>query len=122
MRPKFNRLEGIVKRLHPHGILQFMPIEEQVKQNLVNGDTLDLEKANIGNDGAKELAQMEILAQVTRLELGDNQIGDEGVNALMASPHISNVKILNLKSNEISEQGVQAIANSPNLDRLEQLI
>ena len=82
-----------------------MPIEEQVKKNLVNGDTLDLENSSFGDDGVKALAQMEILAQVTRLELGDNGISDEGVAALMSSPHLANVKILNLKSNEISEQG-----------------
>ena len=42
-----------------------MPIEELVKQNLVNGDTLDLENSQVGDDGVKALAEMEMIEEDT---------------------------------------------------------
>lgn len=99
-----------------------MSIEELVQKNLVNGDTLELENLQVGDEGVKALAHMEMLAQVRRLELGDNEITDAGVAALMQSPHLGNVRVLNLKSNVITGEGAQAIANAPHLGNLEQLI
>ncbi len=99
-----------------------MDIEKLAQENLVNGDTLDLENLKIGDEGAKVLAGLELLSQVSRLELGNNEISDEGLAPLMSSPHINNLKILNLKSNRITAQGALLIAQCPHLSTLQQLI
>ena len=50
-------------------------MEKLVSENLVNA-SLNLENKKLGDAGARILADMETLSQVTTLELGDNEIGD----------------------------------------------
>ena len=99
-----------------------MEIEELVQKNLIDGSTLDLENRKLGSEGAKKLAQMDVLSNVVNLELGDNDIGDEGVMALSDSPFLGQLKVLNLKSNNISALGAKALAESKIFAQLDQLI
>ena len=58
-----------------------MEIEQLVSKNLQDG-VLNLENLKIGAEGAKKLAFIETMTEVTNLELGDNEIGNEGVEAI----------------------------------------
>ena len=58
-----------------------------------------LENKKLGDDEIIRLAEMEILAEMTHLDLGENDISDRGLSALCNSPFIKNLKVLNLKSN-----------------------
>ena len=55
--------------------------------------SLDLSFNDIGEEGARALAQSEHLASLTQLYLYDNEIGEEGKRALRESVHLSGVKI-----------------------------
>ena len=76
----------------------------------------------LSDDEIIRLANMEILAEVTQLDLGENNISDVGVAALCQSPYTKKLKSLNLKSNSITEAGAEQLAKAPNLIHLEQLI
>ena len=81
-----------------------------------------LENKKLGDDEIIRLAEMEILAEVTHLDLGENDISDRGLSVLCNSPFTKNLKVLNLKSNDITEAGAQSLAQATNLSKLEQLI
>ena len=84
--------------------------------------SLILENKKLGDEEIIRLVEMEVLAEVTHLELGENQISDKGVSVLCNSPFTKNLKVLNLKSNKITETGAQFIAQAKNLTQLESLI
>ena len=47
--------------------------------------TLNLENKKLGDEEIIRLAEMDILAEVTNLELGENNISDKGLTALCSS-------------------------------------
>ena len=63
--------------------------------------TLNLENKKLGDEEIIRLAEMDILAEVTNLELGENNISDKGLAALCSSLLTKKIKVLNLKSNNI---------------------
>jgi len=75
----------------------------------------------IGDAGAKALANSPHLANLASLTLGNHQIGDAGVKALANSPHLTNLRILELKCNRIGDAGARALAKSRHLANLRTL-
>ena len=59
--------------------------------------SLCLENKKLGDDEIIRLAEMEILAEMTHLDLGENDISDRGLSVLCNSPFTKNLKVLNLK-------------------------
>ena len=55
-----------------------------------------LENKKLGDDEIIRLAEMEILAEMTHLDLGENDISDRGLLALCNSPFIKNLLIFSL--------------------------
>ena len=84
--------------------------------------SLCLENKKLGDEELIRLSEMEILAEVTNLDLGENDISDRGLSVLCNSAFTKNLKVLNLKSNNITEAGAQSLAQATNLSKLEQLI
>jgi uncharacterized protein (TIGR02996 family) len=72
----------------------------------------------LGEEGARALADMPYLAQLTTLQVERNSIGDGGAQALAASPLLARLTTLDLSSNEIGPRGAQALASSPHLGQL----
>ena len=54
-----------------------------------DGKTLDLSGLNIGPKGAKQLAKVESLKEITTLHLQGNNIKARGMKALAKSPHLA---------------------------------
>ena len=81
--------------------------------------SLYLGSNEIGDEGARALAQSEHLASLTHLHLWGNEIGDEGAIALAQSPHLASLTHLNLWSNEIGEEGKRALSESVHLSGVE---
>ncbi len=52
-----------------------------------------LENKKLGDDEIIRLAEMEILAEMTHLDLGENEISDRGVSALCNSPFTKNGRL-----------------------------
>ena len=61
-----------------------------------DGKTLDLSGLKIGKKGAKQLAKMESLSEITTLYLQGNNIRSGGMKALAKSPHLAGLKHLDL--------------------------
>ncbi|WP_353278995.1 hypothetical protein [Wolbachia endosymbiont (group B) of Longitarsus flavicornis] len=81
--------------------------------NLTNLTELDLHRNNIGNEGAKALAN---LTNLTKLDLWFNDIGKEGAKALA---NLTNLTKLNLADNNIGNEGAKALANLTKLTQLD---
>ena len=96
-------------------------VSDKIERGVANV-SLCLENKKLGDDEVIRLAEMEILAELTHLDLGENDISDKGLSVLCNSPSTKNLKVLNLKSNNITEVGAQSLAQSTNLSQLEQLI
>ena len=79
--------------------------------------TLDLTHNDIGDEGAKALAESETLSRLTTLNLGDNDIGEEGVKALAEPKTLSRLTTLHLSINDIGVEGAMAIASSQYLHK-----
>ncbi|WP_264683214.1 leucine-rich repeat domain-containing protein [Wolbachia endosymbiont (group B) of Euphydryas aurinia] len=86
--------------------------------NLTNLTQLDLHRNNIGHEGAKALAKSN-LTNLTELNLSYNNIGHEGAKAL-ANSNLTNLTELNLSYNNIGHEGAKALAKS-NLTNLTKL-
>ncbi|WP_341810931.1 hypothetical protein [Wolbachia endosymbiont (group B) of Chesias legatella] len=86
--------------------------------NLTNLTELDLHRNNIGNEGAKALANSN-LTNLTELDLHRNNIGNEGAKAL-ANSNLTNLTKLDLSFNMIGHEGAKALAKS-NLTNLTEL-
>jgi GTPase SAR1 family protein len=69
--------------------------------------SLDLRGNNIGDDGARAIADK--LSALSSLDLSFNNIGDDGVRAI--ADRFSALSSLNLSSNNIGDDGARAIAD-----------
>jgi hypothetical protein len=77
-------------------------LDQLIYKKMVRGVadvSLELENKKLGDDEITRLANMEILAEVARLDLGENNISYVGVSALCLSPYTNKLKSHNLKSN-----------------------
>ncbi len=72
---------------------------------------LDLRNNQIGDDGARALAESETLDKLTSLDLSSNQISSVGAQALAESQILIKLTSLDLGSNQIGDDGAQAIKN-----------
>ena len=79
--------------------------------------TLDLSRNNIGDEGAKHIAESPLSIQLTKLYLTRNGITDRGAKALAQSPHLRQLKVLDIHDNALTEEGYFALAHSPYLHR-----
>jgi len=82
------------------------------KKIKLNEAVLRIQSKNIGDEGARFLAQSPMLKKVKKLVLYDTGVGDEGIRALASSAVLHNLETLLLENNLISDQGVQSIADS----------
>ncbi len=80
-----------------------------------DGKTLDLTAAYLKEYGAKDIANMDFLEELSVLELGTNLIGAKGARYLSQSKYLVNLKSLNLFYNSLGNEGVKYIAVSDNL-------
>ena len=81
---------------------QIIDLDKLISDKTVKGVAdvrLELENKKLGDGEILRLAEMEVLGEVTHLELGENKISDQGLAALCKSPHIQNLKSLNLLIN-----------------------
>ena len=68
---------------------------------------LDLSYNELGDDGARVVANCPHLAGLTVLRLSNCGIGDEGGRALANSPHLNRVESLDLESNPLGDAGLR---------------
>ena len=59
------------------------------------------------------------MKQITSLDLGCNNIGDDGAKAI--AEHLTNLTSLNLVDNKIGDAGAKAIAQSENMKKSHRL-
>jgi len=108
-----------------HTKQQYMSTEEAaklVKHYLSkDGKTLDLTAMHLGEFGAKDISQCEILQEVTTLEFGRNLCGSRGTKYLAQSKVLTRLTSLNLFYNRINNEGAKYIAISDNLLSLRNL-
>lgn len=108
-----------------HTKQQYMSNEDIVKlikhSLSKDGKTLDLTAMHLEEFGAKDIAQCELVREVTTLEFGRNICGSRGVKYLAQSNILSNLVSLNLFYNRIGNDGVKYIAVSDNLLNLRNL-
>ncbi len=83
--------------------------------------SLILGSNEIGDEGARALAQSPHLTSLSQLHLNYNGIGDEGARALAQSPHRTSLAYLGLRGNGIGDEGARALAQSEHLASLTQL-
>lgn len=79
---------------------------------------LGLQWNEIGERGARALANAATLSQVEELRLGNNPLGAEGARALAAAP-LARLRRLDLSGSGLGDEGALALAHSPFLDALE---
>ena len=74
--------------------------------------TLELAENSIGEDGAKALADgLQHCSSLQTLELAGNSIGEDGAKALAEGlQHCSSLQTLNLEGNNIGDDGAKALA------------
>ena len=112
---KFSRLLclSLILSLVPDFCLADDPIKQLIRDRLSEDKkTLDLSGANIGTQGAKKLAEMELFSNVETLLLQGNKIKYGGIKALAKSPHSINLKHLDLWGNMIGDMGLKALSES----------
>ena len=80
--------------------------------NLTNLTVLDLDAAEIGEEGAKALAGSPHLNQIRTLSLAANGIRHFGLKALLTSSSLGNLRDLDLHGNLVLNLGVEILANS----------
>ncbi|WP_458694884.1 TomO hydrophobic C-terminal domain-containing protein, partial [Wolbachia endosymbiont of Laodelphax striatellus] len=88
--------------------------------NLTNLTSLRLYKSNIGEEGAKALANGN-LTNLTSLTLSINNIGDEGAKAL-ANGNLTNLTSLTLWDKNVGEEGAKAFIKALNDSKFPKLI
>jgi internalin A len=81
--------------------------------NLTNLASLDLSLNQIGDHGARALAN---LANLANLDLSHNQIGDDGARALA---NLANLASLDLRHNQIGDDGARALSSLASLSSLD---
>ena len=86
-----------------------------------DGKTLDLTAAYLKEFGAKDLANMDFLEELSTLELGTNLMGPQGMKYLSRSPYLKNLTSLNLFYNKIGNEGIKYLVTSDNLLSLKNL-
>lgn len=86
-----------------------------------DGKTLDITAVYLKEFGAKDLANMDFLEELTTLEMGTNLIGSRGMKHIARSPYLKNLTSLNLFYNKIGDDGVKFLATSDNLTSLKNL-
>ena len=84
-----------------------------------SGKEIELEKNQIGDEGAIALAEALPFWKEDNgvINLSGNQIGDDGAKALAAALPRSEVSSLDLQNNEISYEGEKALKGCVNIDR-----
>jgi uncharacterized protein (TIGR02996 family) len=70
---------------------------------------LRLRCSDVGDAGAKEIAESGILKRLKVLELQLGCISDEGAKALAASPDLKNLQLLDLSHNGLTPAGIAAL-------------
>jgi uncharacterized protein (TIGR02996 family) len=70
---------------------------------------LCLRNSDVGDAGAKEIAESGILKRLRVLELQLGCISDKGAKALAASPDIKNLRVLDLTHNALTQEGIAAL-------------
>lgn len=76
---------------------------------------IDLSDNGIGEVGARALAESAHLVNLKALSLADNAIGDEGAKALAGAQYMGSLQFLDLSGNGIGDEGARALAESPYL-------
>ncbi|WP_395461041.1 hypothetical protein [Wolbachia endosymbiont (group B) of Ablattaria laevigata] len=131
---KDNRLHLYDKKVDINNLISYLQENKNIKElslgscqignegakalaNLTNLTQLDLSYNNIDKEGAKALADSN-LTNLTQLNLNYNQIGKEGAEAL-ADSNLTNLTQLNLSYNQIGNEGAKALANLTNLTQLD---
>ncbi|PZM87227.1 MAG: hypothetical protein DLD55_02525 [candidate division SR1 bacterium] len=84
--------------------------EEVDKRGFRNGETLNLRRNKIGDDGVQALAKKRKLKEGVSLDLGGNKIGDEGAKALAEHWELKEGVSLDLQGNKIGDAGAKALA------------
>ena len=90
-----------------------MPIEPEVLRALLAGDwqnlqKLDLTQCEIGDEGARIIAQSPGLANVWELSLDNTGISEEGALAIAASPHLNRLASISIPTTDVSHQALLA--------------
>jgi uncharacterized protein (TIGR02996 family) len=70
---------------------------------------------------AQELAGVEWLARILRLDLKSHQIGGQGLAAILQSPFLGRPYALDLEGNAIGTPGARKVAECPRLSELREL-
>lgn len=109
-----------------HLNLRFNQLADDGVQELVQGiwprlKRLDLTANRIGPEGARTLANWQVLEQLTSLSLNVNAIGSIGAEVLAASQYASNLQDLELASNGMTPRGARALAQAQPLRHLKRL-
>jgi uncharacterized protein (TIGR02996 family) len=102
---------------HPHGLEHDDKPYIRLKQlkaicqapHLTNLTHLCLRSSDVGDAGAKEIAQSGILKRLKVLELQLGCISDEGARALAACPDLKNLQLLELSYNALTKDGIAAL-------------
>jgi uncharacterized protein (TIGR02996 family) len=83
---------------------------------------LTLSHNELGEDGARILAECLLLAGLTALRLAGCGIPDEGSQALAHSPHLGRLTALDLGNNPISDPGLRPFTDPSHLRSLRRLV
>lgn len=83
---------------------------------------LELGHNDIGDAGARVLAETPHLSGLTVLRLPACGITDEGARALAGSPHLNQLVVLDLGNNPVNDPGFRAFAETPHMKSLRRLI
>ena len=79
---------------------QIIDLDKLISDKTVRGVAdvrLELENKKLGDEEILRLAEMEILAEVTHLELGENNISDKGLAVLCQSPRYTKPEVIKFK-------------------------
>ena len=79
---------------------------------------LDLDDNQLGDEGVRELANCELLANVQYLNLSKNGVTDEGLILLSRSKYLTKLKRLHFKNNLLEGPGILALFDSVTLENL----
>ncbi len=114
---------------HPHGLEHDDEPYIRLKQlralcrapHLTKLAHLRLRCSDVGDAGAKEIAESGVLKHLKVLELQLGCISDEGAKALAACPDLKNLQLLDLSQNALTQEGIDTLrATGVNLVAREQ--
>lgn len=95
--------------------------EAKFKTRLAVLRHLDLHNSNIGESGARIIAEAHHLNQLNTLNLGFAKIGPAGAKFLAAATHFDQLEGLYLAGNQIENSGIKALANAHQFRQLNAL-